>query len=192
MDIAIRKARPSDAPALAELIMEAMSPECCAFFYGADHTAADFRHFLTTLASRPNTQYSYENALVAVDNDNVAGAAVSYDGAQLHALRAPFIEGMSNLFLRDFQHFGDETQAGELYLDSLAVFPPYRHRGIASQLLRATAAKGNSLLLPAVGLLVDEGNPNALCLYLSVGFKFKDFSSWGGHKMRHLQMDCKE
>ena len=44
--------------------------------------------------------------------------------------------------------------------------------------------------LPAVGLLVDKGNPLAEKLYARVGFGYVDDNEWGGHPMRHLQMKC--
>lgn len=80
----------------------------------------------------------------------------------------------------------DETQAGEVYLDSLAVMPDHRGKGIATSLLRAMIEKAAKEGHPAVGLLVDKGNPNAERLYLHVGFEYANDSSWGGHPMRHL------
>lgn len=80
----------------------------------------------------------------------------------------------------------DETQAGELYLDSLAVLPEYRRQGIAQQLLKATKEKADKLKLPCVGLLVDKGNPAGEALYASVGFRYAGDSHWGGHPMKHL------
>ena len=35
----------------------------------------------------------------------------------------------------------DETEAGEFYLDSLAIYPEYRRRGIARQLLKTESAE---------------------------------------------------
>lgn len=49
------------------------------------------------------------------------------------------------------------AQAGELYLDSLAVCPEYRHKGIATQLLKATKEKADAM-----------------------------DNQWGGHPMKHL------
>ena len=80
----------------------------------------------------------------------------------------------------------DETQAGELYLDSLAVLPEYRRRGIANRLIRATKERADKMGLPCVGLLVDKGNPDGEALYASIGFKYVNDSMWGGHPMKHL------
>ena len=80
----------------------------------------------------------------------------------------------------------DETQAGELYLDSLAVLPEYRRRGIARRLIQATKGRAEGMGLPLVGLLVDKGNPDGEALYTSVGFRYANDSQWGGHPMKHL------
>ena len=80
----------------------------------------------------------------------------------------------------------DETQAGELYLDSLAVLPEYRRQGIARKLLLATKERANLLGLPRVGLLVDKDNPVGEALYTSVGFQYVNDNQWGGHPMKHL------
>jgi ribosomal protein S18 acetylase RimI-like enzyme len=80
----------------------------------------------------------------------------------------------------------DETQAGELYLDSLAVLPGYRRQGIAKLLIKVTKERANSMGIPYVGLLVDKGNPSGEALYSSVGFRYANDSMWGGHQMKHL------
>lgn len=185
----IRQACISDAPQLASLIMQAMSEECCAYFYGPQHSAPQFHRFLTELATRTDSQYSYRNALVAVEEDHVVGTAVSYDGATLHELRKSFQDGMLEQFNRNFYEMDDETQGGELYLDSLAVEERFRHRGMATQLINVTIDKARKLSIPCVGLLVDDDNPKALQLYRSLGFQMVGVSSWGGHGMKHLQKD---
>ena len=84
----------------------------------------------------------------------------------------------------------DETQAGELYLDSLAVLPAYRRQGIAQRLLIATRERAHLLHLPRVGLLVDKGNPDGEALYTKVGFVYLNDNLWGGHAMKHLVLPC--
>ena len=184
-DISIRGARPDEASRIADLIIMAMTEECCLHFCGPHHDIRDFHRVMTSLVSRPDTQYSYINTLVVAIEDNIVGICVSYDGGMLHSLRQPFIEAAKQEWGMDHSGISDETQAGELYLDSLAVDPAYRGRGIASLLLRATIDKSRALGLPATGLLVDVGNPKAEALYNKVGFQYAGTISWGGHGMRH-------
>jgi DNA-3-methyladenine glycosylase I len=80
----------------------------------------------------------------------------------------------------------DETQPGELYLDSLAVLPDYRRLGIARKLVMTTKRKAEKIHLPCVGLLVDKDNLVGEAFYTSVGFQYEGDSQWGGHEMRHL------
>ena len=183
--IKIRQARPNEASRIADLIIMAMTEELCLHFCGPHHDIRDFHRVMTSLVSRPDTQYSYINTLVVAIEDNIVGICVSYDGGMLHSLRQPFIEAAKQEWGMDHSGISDETQAGELYLDSLAVDPAYRGRGIASLLLRATIDKSRALGLPATGLLVDVGNPKAEALYNKVGFQYAGTISWGGHGMRH-------
>ena len=123
---------------------------------------------------------------MACDGDRVVGIAVSYDGGRLHELRRPFLELSLGRLGKDNSGMDDETQAGELYLDSLAVLPDYRRRGIARRLIAATRRRAVALGLPCVGLLVDQGNPVGEALYAAAGFRFANLARWGGHGMRHL------
>ena len=187
-NISIRGARPDEAARIADLIIMAMTEECCLHFCGPGHDIRDFRRVMTSLVVRSDTQYSYNNTLVATIEDNIVGICVSYDGALLHLLRHPFIDAAQQEWGMDHSSIPDETQAGELYIDSLAVDPDYRGRGIASLLLRATIDKSRTLGLPSTGLLVDVGNPKAEALYNKVGFQYAGTNSWGGHGMKHLVM----
>ena len=194
-NISIREARPEEAGRIADLIIKAMTEECCLHFCGPDHDIDDFRRVMTSLVARTDTQYSYLNTLVAIEETApvpgvsapgcIVGICVSYDGALLHQLRQAFIDAAIKEWGMDHSGISDETQAGELYLDSLAVDPAYRGRGIARLLLEASVEKSKRMNLPSTGLLVDVGNPRAEALYNKVGFRYAGTNSWGGHDMRH-------
>lgn len=188
--IEIKKATKHQAAAIARLIMTAMTEECCLFFCGENYGLDDFHRMMTALVEREDSQYSYLNTLTAMDGDSLVGISVSYDGGQLHVLREVFIETAKQMIGKDHTGMDDETQAGELYLDSLAVLPDYRRQGIAKKLLLATRQRAKEMGLPCVGLLVDEGNPIGEALYASVGFRFVNTSHWGGHPMKHLTLQA--
>ena len=80
----------------------------------------------------------------------------------------------------------DETDSSEFYLDSLAVFPEYRGRGIGAKLILAVKEKAFNEYNKNLGLLVDFENPDAERLYQSVGFERADVKDFLGHKMWHL------
>lgn len=179
------------AESIASLIMLAMNHECCQNFAGPSHTLEDFHRMMIALVRRDDSQYSYRNAMVALDDNTtdghpvVAGVIVGYDGADLHRLRETFLQAAKEFLGQDFRGMDDETQAGEYYIDSLAVNESYRHQGLATLLLKKLIdQKGQR---QPVGLLVDKGNPGAERLYRSLGFEYVNDATWGRHEMRHLQ-----
>lgn len=184
--IEIKEAIKEQNAEIAHLIMMAMTDECCRYFCGDGYSLKDFYRMMCHLVEREDSQYSYKNTLVAMDGQQVVGISVSYDGSRLHELRCAFIEAAKIYIGKDHTGMDDETQAGELYLDSLAVLPEYRRQGIAQKLLIATRERARQLHLPRVGLLVDKGNPDGEALYAKVGFKYLNDNLWGGHPMKHL------
>lgn len=188
----IEQAKKEHAHDIALLIMQAMSDECCMNLVGPGKTLADFEQVMTDLAASECSQYSYLNTLVALNDDNrVAGAVVVYRGEDLHTLRKAFLHAAKEQLARDLDNIPDETEAGEYYIDSIAVYPEFRRMGIASSLLRAAIKRAHENGLPA-GLLVDKLNPNAERLYTALGFRYVNDKMWGGHEMKHMRCYCPE
>lgn len=167
----ITNAKKSNAPLIARSIMDAVGIEICEDLAGNGKALADVERLFTILAEREDTQYSYLNTLVAVDEDGKsAGVIVSYDGAKLNELRKPFFEAVKTILGKNLDGVEDETDASEFYLDTLAVLPEYRGRGIASLLLKGAIGRAAACGKPA-GLLVDKDNHRARKLYERVGFR---------------------
>jgi hypothetical protein len=91
MMIGIQEATKRQAAEIADLIMMAMTDECCLYFCGDGYGLVDFHKMMTMLVEREDSQYSYRNTLVAVDEEKVIGISVSYDGGRLHELRRAFM-----------------------------------------------------------------------------------------------------
>lgn len=192
LNISLQPAVPADAESVAPLIMEAMNIDCCQNWAGPRHSLGDFRLLMERLVRADESQYSHRNTTVArLGGSTVAGVCVCYDGGELHRLRQAFIAGAREAFGIDYSNIDDETEAGEYYIDSLAVAEQYRGHGIAKRLLRHAIGQAREKGLPRAGLLVDAANPQAERLYKSVGFLFAGNTAWGGHAMRHLVFDIK-
>lgn len=180
--IIIRQALPTDATFIAQVVCTAIASEEGLRSYCGE----EYERVITQIAENKGTQYSWENALIAEVDGKPAGGIVAYDGALLHPLRSKTWDIIE-------QHIGkrpniaDETAAGECYLDSLAVMPEYRNRGIAKALLLALSEKVAKMGIDYVGLLVDADNEKGQSLYKSVAFAYVNDSEFLGHKMYHLQ-----
>lgn len=187
--IKITPASPEHAPYIGKAIIMAIGEELTAHLAGNDHTPEDVENLFTSLARRTDSQYSYLNSMVAIDEkNNVAGVVVTYDGARLHELRKAFFEEAEKAIGLKIQGTPtDETGPEEFYLDTLAVFPQYRGNGIATRLIKAAAERASEAQKP-LGLLVSKTNPDARRLYDSIGFRVVGERYFAGELMDHLRL----
>ena len=182
----IRKANIEDAEIIATYILLAME-EILYQFIG-EKSREKARQFLTNLIGKKNNQYSYENCWVMELNKEVAAVAVVYDGARLQILRAPVAQEIKAMFNKDFNP-EDETEAGEVYIDSIAVSPQQQGQGLGAKLLQFLIDEYVIKRKETLGLLVDKENPNAKKLYLKLGFKMVGEKTLAGKRMEHLQLN---
>ncbi len=179
-ELNIRKATINDAPLIAKVVAMAIGEDGVRHYCGYDHQSV-----LEEIARLENSQYSYRNTLVAEIDGISAGAAVAYDGADLYKLRDVTLK---HIFDRTGKthNIEDETDASEVYLDSIAVLPEFRGLGIGKKLLLALKEIAFKEYGKNLGLLVDFENPDAERLYKSVGFERMNVKDFLGHKMWHL------
>ena len=180
LDINIREAAVDDASLVGEVVLMALG-------YDNTHPMAPI---FAELAARELSQYSYRNALVAEVDGVAVGAIIGYDGARLDELRKPLYELMVERF-GSVRQVEDETSAGEFYLDSLAVLPQFRGKGVGGALLVAARDRAFVAGYERVGLIVDFANPRAEALYNSLGFERVNVIKFLGHDMWHLQVQKK-
>ncbi len=175
-NIHLRPAKPEDKELIAQVICLAIGHELSHPFY----------QVALALAGEEHSQYSYRNTIIAEYQGKAAGAVVGYDGALLHTLREPVYPLLKKHLGEDIS-IEDETEAGEYYLDSVAVLPEYQGLGIGRQLVMAFKEKAFAEGHHCVGLIVDMENPGAESLYQSLGFVRVGEKSFLGHPMYHLQ-----
>lgn len=183
-------AEKSDAPLIGKVVVEAVGEEIAREFAG-DRGVGEVVRLFSNLAAREDAQYSYTNSLKALDDDGAPmGFIVAYDGARLHELRKAFFAELREVLGREMEgQMQDECESGEFYLDSLAVFPQYRGRGVARALIAAMARRAKEVGKP-LGLLCDKTNHKARRLYESIGFLMVGETPFAWELMDHLQYEC--
>jgi len=82
----------------------------------------------------------------------------------------------------------EETQAGEYYIDCVAVNPTRQGSGVGSKILQFLINEYVYERNEKLGLLVDKENPDARKLYLKLGFEMVGEKTLAGKKMEHLQL----
>lgn len=182
--ISVRPANAADAPIIGRAVAMAIGDEQTLQSYCGE----DYLSILTEIARCENTQYSWQNSLVAEVDGAVAGAIIGYDGALLEVLR----EGTFAVVKKHLGRVPDianETQPGEYYLDSVGVLPDFRGLGIGKELISAFCSHVFSQGHKRVGLIVDFNNPDAEKLYASLGFKRVGTRQFFEHRMWHLQKE---
>lgn len=180
--ITIRPAQREDAPIIAQAVHLAIGDEEAS----RDYCGEEYISVLTEIARADETQYSWQYALVAECEGQPVGAVVGYDGARLKDLREGTFKVLRQLVGR-VPNIADETEAGEYYLDSVAVIPEFRGRGVGVTLVNAFCERAFAEGADRVGLIVDEENPDAERLYTSQGFRRVGTRLFFGHLMSHLQ-----
>ncbi len=181
----IRRGELKDADTIAAHLLLAMEDIVYQFIGENDYDEA--YRFLSTLVKYQGNQYSYNNNWVLEEQGQIIGTALVYDGGRLAELRAPVGRLIKEAYSLDFNP-EDETQAGEFYIDCLAVDPNQQGRGIGTKMLNFLideyVRKGGNVL----GLLVDESNPSARKLYERLGFLAVGEKALLGKKMFHMQL----
>jgi ribosomal protein S18 acetylase RimI-like enzyme len=139
---------------------------------GIDHPNDKMMQSVTALCRRPGVLYSWQNSMLAEQDGKVVACLISYDGADYATMRKETFRLIAEEVGRDFRQMESETEAGEYYVDSIAVLPDYRGQGIGTQLLRAGAEKARQLHIGKVSIVVSPDNPKAQQLYESLGFQY--------------------
>ena len=160
-NIVIRAARKADALFIAECFRMAMLME---------PDAEESRRFAELVCSRDDVLYSARNTIIAEVDGRRAGMLTSYVGSEYAKMRDVTFEILKREMGLEFPGMDDETQPGEYYLDSVALLPEYRGKGLGTQLIRYAMDEGIKTGL-TLTLVVDPANDKARRLYESLGFK---------------------
>ncbi|MCF2445499.1 GNAT family N-acetyltransferase [Dyadobacter sp. CY345] len=178
----IRPAKPEDAEAVAPLMILALGHIAGIFAKSENHE--DAIPFVEIFFRHDKNQYSYENTLVYENEFGIVGAVTGYDGKLLHELRQPILD---ELHKSDPDFYpGDETEAGEYYLDCVNVDTSQQGKGLGKKLIAAFCDHAEKLGFQRVGLIVDIENPSAKKLYEKLGFWDVGKKDFMGHQYFHM------
>jgi ribosomal protein S18 acetylase RimI-like enzyme len=166
LEAPFRRARPDDAPALAELVNfagEGLPLYLWAKMAGPGESPWDVGR---RRAMRTDGSFSYRNAIVAEADGRVVASLVGYPLPERpepvdHAALPPMFLPLQEL---------ENLAPGTWYVNVLATFPEYRGRGYGTRLLRlaerlAAAAGGHGL-----SIIVSDANAGAVRLYQRSGY----------------------
>lgn len=162
-DVVIRKATTDDASFIvwgmaAALEMEISDPVQHAVFMD--------------LVKCDDVLYSWTHSFVACLSDgSPVGLLIAYEGTHYREMRKKTFDIIRNIIGTSFDAMDDETRAGEYYIDSLAVIPAMRGRGIGTALLRYGIAHARHMAVKEIVLAVSPDNQKAQRLYRSLGFR---------------------
>lgn len=173
----LRKATPDDAPFIARMVMMALHMDDDEVFM------AD----MSRVAGLDDTIYSWHRCTLAECDGQPVGLCLAYDGGLYHAMREVTFP-MFRLTDDSVMTQQDETGAGEYYIDSLAVLPEFRGRGIGGLLLTDAIGTGQSMALTP-GLLVLPDNEPAQRLYGSKGFRYHSEQAAFGHAYQKWRVE---
>lgn len=159
--ITLRRATAADARFIAENVLRALHID-----------EADDAHIvhLAGICECEDTLYSWKNATVALFDGIPAGIMVAYDGARYRQMRDVTFPQIRMYVGDDYHSMDDEACAGEYYLDSLAVLPQYRNKGVASALIQEMFRQRDEAGIALATIAVDPENDAAYRLYTRSGF----------------------
>jgi ribosomal protein S18 acetylase RimI-like enzyme len=168
MQVELRAATVEDIPDLAQLAVMAGDGLLDAMYQGAVPSLPTSK-ILERRLNRIGTTKSYENCWVAEYRSQVVGCLNAYPMDD-EALDPP-----DPLLLADRRYLVEPSNCldarGTFHLNTVAVLPDYRSRGIGTKLLSLARSRAKDIGLSRMSLIVFEQNTRAVALYERFGFR---------------------
>lgn len=178
----IRGAKPEDAQNVAELITMAWEELACIF--AGSKNKNEVKSVISTFCKEKDNRFSYEYIDVIETEKNIAGLVLAFPADYERKLNKPIIKKLPSMYKSQLGEFkkrvmpmlkNDEGQPGEYYIDSIAVRPEYRNKGIGKKLLKLTQKKAERKGFEKISLLVKPKNKKAIKLYKNYGYNEDGF-----------------
>ena len=179
----IRKAKPSDTPKIAELCYIIWSELDIQMVKDIDKSRL-LKIMEQSMIDVPYRGH-YSNTWVYEIEGEVAGCLIAYPGDKEIALEQAWLD----LDLDDdIRSYGTpmpmkEANDDEWYIETVATFPQYRGRGVATQLVQHVIASYSD---EKWSLNCDVHNDGALYVYKKLGFQIASEFDLYGHMHYHM------
>lgn len=161
--VTIRDARKEDVPLVAGCVLASVN------LYDFVNDCSVEKDIALEVCGMDDTLYSYRHARIAEVNGRPAGCLVSYDGSIYAAAREKTF-GLFKAAGHEMKDSAVETGPGEYYLDSMAIVPEFRGRGIGHELMKDGLALAVSCGLSRTALIVEKTKPDLQAYYSLLGF----------------------
>jgi ribosomal protein S18 acetylase RimI-like enzyme len=177
--LSLRPATPADAEKAAALIYETTGT-LGDYLFGQSNRADTIR-VLAVLFREPDHLLSFQTSMLAEMGGEILGIAQAHPGADLMKVNIRLARACAKRFgngaaLRLAWRglplmFEPDAEPGEFYVETLAVAPGYRNRGIGRVLLKDVERRARNLKYPVCSLSVMLQNTDALRFYQRVGYR---------------------
>lgn len=166
MTISIRQATPQDAKKVAPLIYDAIG-DIANNLTGEQELPKVFAS-LEQFVTEKSNRHSYLNTFVAVQNDDILGIVVLYDGKQGNILDRQLEKQLAaqNIHVT----LDVEAHDDEYYIDTICVAKNARGLGIGTKLLQFAETYGRELGYNKISLNVEVEKLDARRLYERMGY----------------------
>lgn len=163
MSIVLRAASPQDAKDVATLVNIAGEGFPAAIWSGMCELNENAIDVGARLALRENAHYSFQNAIIAELDGEVAGLVMAHNTAEspepMNTAAHPSLRPLTKL----------ENQAlGTRYITALATYQHFRGQGIAKKLVESAERQPGR---NGMSLIMTNGNRSGLRFYMSLGYR---------------------
>ncbi len=183
-DTMIRKAKKTDASAIAPLLYNALH-EIAEKLTGAKEKTEVLKG-LEDWFSKTGNRLSYENCFVEELDGKAVGIIVAYHGSHAKQLDAPIVKHLQKLHQDSTITLEKEAELDEYYIDTLSVSSKYGGRGIGSQLIKTVENNALDKGYEKIALLVNLENIRAFSLYKKLGYEEDKTVMLVGEPYAHL------
>jgi hypothetical protein len=158
-NIIIEKAKKTDAAEIVRLI--SLADKDAVLALSGKDDINDALHQYEINFNRDDIYFSYKNIFVARNNRGILGCILYFRGEDESGFQS---------ITESLPEMENESDPDEIYIDSLAVLPECRGKGIAKRLVNQVTLEARKQGFQKVGLLADKSKPYLGRMYQTLGF----------------------